>query len=121
MKSTLYKMKGKSPHLKYRDDAFIRIMKRKRKRKKQAIIKIVIAILILIVSLFLYGGVFTKHTAVAFDYDTCLNLWDLADKHCPGNIDKRDFIEAVVKLNNMDGYTVYPERVYQYPIYEEVK
>ena len=111
-------MKGKRPHLKYRDDAFIRIMKRKRKRRKQAIIRIAIVIFILIVSLFLYGGVFTKHTAVAFGYDTCLNLWDLADKHCPNSVDKRDFIEAVVKLNGIKNYTIYAGREYQYPIYE---
>ena len=111
-------MKGRNPHFKHRDDAFIRIMKRKRKRKKQAIIKIVIAILILIVSLFLYGGIFTKHKAVAFGYDSCNTLWDLAERHCPEKVDKRDFIEEVVKLNSMNGYTVYSERLYQYPIYE---
>ncbi len=114
-------MKGKRPHLKYRDDAFIRIMKRKRKKKRQAIIRIAIAILILIVSFLLYGAVHPKHTVASFGYDSCLNLWDLADKHCPNSVDKRDFIEDVVKLNNMKGYTVYPERVYQYPIYEEGK
>ena len=112
-------MKGKRPHLKYRDDAFIRIMKRKRKKKRQAIIRIAIAIFILIVSLFLYGGVFTKHTAVAFGYDTCNTLWDLADRHCPNSMDKRDFIEEVKRLNNMHDYKVYSEQLYQYPIYEE--
>ena len=112
-------MKGKRPHYKkHRDDFYTRIIKRSRKRRRQAIIRIAVSILVLIISLFLYGGICQKHTAVAFGYDTCTTLWDLADKHCPNGMDKRDFIDEVKRINAMPDYKVYTNRLYQYPVYE---
>lgn len=80
--------------------------------------KLILIIAILTVTLLLAGN---KPKVTAYGYDTCNTLWDLADKHCPNSMDKRDFIEEVKRLNNMHDYKVYSERLYQYPIYEEAK
>ena len=52
-----------------------------------------------------------------YEYDTCDTLWELT-VYCPDTVDKRDFIDEVMKINNMKNETVYSGRVYQYPIYE---
>lgn len=33
-------------------------------------------------------------------------LWEIADKYCPEDMDKRDYIEEIRELNNMDTYTL---------------
>ena len=104
-------------------EAIVRIKRRERERqrRKQFIKKVAIAMLIIFIAAFLYGAKMKKPSAVAYGYETCEKLWDLADRHCPNSMDKRDFIEEVKKLNNMHDYKVYSERLYQYPIYEEAK
>ena len=104
---------------KYKSIVKIKRRERERKRRKQRIIRCAIAILILIVSLFLYGGIIPKHNAVAYGYETCSQLWDIAERHCPDTMDKWDYIEEVRKLNGMSDYKVYSGRIYQYPIYEQ--
>ena len=78
--------------------------------------KIIIVIAIITVAVLVSGS---KPKVTDYGYDTCVNLWDLAQRHCPEQVDKRDFIEAVVKLNNIKNYTVYANQQYQYPIYGE--
>lgn len=85
---------------------------------KRFIIKSVIIVIMIVIMFFIAGS---RPKISAYGYDTCRTLWDLADEHCPASIDKRDFIDTVVKINGMDGYTVYPDRLYQYPIYEGAK
>lgn len=77
--------------------------------------KIVVIIAIIALAVLVSGH---KPKVTAYEYDTCNTLWDLADRHCPNSMDKHDFIEEVKRLNNMNDYKVYPERLYQYPIYE---
>lgn len=78
--------------------------------------KIILVIAIITVAVLISGS---KPKVTSYGYDTCVNLWDLAKRHCPEQVDKRDFIEAVVELNGIENYTVYEGREYQYPIYEE--
>lgn len=99
-----------------------RIKRRKIQRAKRRIFikKAIKAICLVLVITLLYGAAIKKaHKVTAYGYDTCNTLWDLADKHCPASMDKRDFIEEVKRLNNMNDYKVYSERLYQYPIYEQ--
>lgn len=81
--------------------------------------KKVILIIAIILIAFLIAG--NRHKVIGYEYDSCNTLWDLAERHCPEEIDKRDFIEEVKKLNAMKDYKVYSERLYQYPIYEVEK
>ena len=53
-----------------------------------------------------------------YAYDSCSTLWDLAERHCPSNVDKRDFIKEVEKANGIENSIVYADRLYQYPVYK---
>ena len=92
---------------------------RARKRRRKFIKNLVIGILVIFLALLLLGLSQRENRVTAYGYDTCITLWDLADKYCPNSIDRRDFIEEVKRLNNMHDYKVYSEQLYQYPIYAE--
>lgn len=78
-----------------------------------------IAIIAVVVLAILIAG--SKPKAVRYEYDRCQSLWDLAERHCPESVDKRDFIEEVRKINGIEGSVVYAGREYQYPVYEHMR
>lgn len=94
---------------------------RARERRRKHIKNLVIGILVIFLALLLLGLSQRENRVTAYGYDTCITLWDLADKYCPNSIDRRDFIEEVRQLNAMTDYKVYTNRLYQYPIYKEAK
>ena len=91
---------------------------RVRERHRKLIKNLVIGILVIFLALFLLGLTQRENSVTAYGYDTCITLWDLADKYCPNSMDRRDFIEEVRQLNAMPDYKVYANRIYQYPIYK---
>ena len=80
--------------------------------------KTILIIAIIVLAILLAGN---KPKISGYGYDSCNTLWDLAERHCPAEIDKRDFVEEVKKLNAMPDYKVFAGREYQYPIYEVEK
>ncbi len=58
------------------------------------------------------------HSIACYEYDRCTSLWDLAVRHCPETVDKRNFIREVKELNRLNDSTVYEGRLYQYPVYK---
>ena len=92
---------------------------RARERRRKFTKNFIIGILVTVIGIFPLGLSKRENRVKAYDYDTCTTLWGLAEKHCPESVDKRDFIEEVKRLNAMPDYIVYPERLYQYPIYAE--
>ncbi|MCH5186312.1 MAG: LysM peptidoglycan-binding domain-containing protein [Oscillospiraceae bacterium] len=44
-------------------------------------------------------------------------LWSIASEYCPSNMDKRDYISELIKLNNIQNCTVYPNRSIQVIVY----
>lgn len=76
----------------------------------------IIGLAIAIMTILLCGA---KPQAVGYDYISGTSLWEIAGEHCPGNMDKRVYINEVMKLNGMDDCTVYANRLYQVPVYAE--
>ena len=63
----------------------------------------------------------TRHNPkiAGYEYDTANTLWELSERYCPDNMDKREYIEAVKQLNGMKDDVVHPHVLYQVPIYEK--
>ena len=97
----------------------IRQRARAREKRRRIIRNLIIGALVILIALLLLGARKGGNGVEAYDYDTCMTLWDLADKHCPESIDKRDFIEEVRQINGMADYKVYADRLYQYPVYKK--
>ncbi len=92
---------------------------RRRHTAKQAIKKIFTGIGILLIAILLCGLSRSNIKVVGYDYDTCVDLQDLAERHCPNYVKREDFMDAVIELNCMSSYTTDRKRLYQYPIYKE--
>jgi len=91
----------------------------KRKARKTKVIKKVIAICFVIVTIVTWVLTFwSGRTIASTKFDTCSSLWELAEMHCPDDINKWDFIDDVKELNAMSDNTVMLGRLYEYPIYE---
>lgn len=90
----------------------------KKQRKKETIKTITVITILSILAILILIKVLTPIKACGYEYDTCDSLWELATEHCPNRIDKRDFVDEVMKLNGMNTATVYENRLYQYPVYE---
>lgn len=92
-------------------------MKRKQKRANCRILRILCwGIFILFMVVILTGG--GRMKAVSYAYVTGTSLWGIATEHCPEYMDKRKYINEVMKLNGMDDCTVYAGRIYQVPVYK---
>lgn len=81
--------------------------------------KILIITATVAVAVLLCGIARHKPTLVGYEYDTAETLWGLADKYCPENMDKRQYIAEVMELNCMPNEVVHPHMLYQVPIYEK--
>lgn len=55
---------------------------------------------------------------VGYIYDTDSTLWEMAERHCPDDMDVRDFISEIRKANELDGCIVYKDRLYKIPVFE---
>lgn len=84
---------------------------------KGKLLLVVFAILMMVVmiSAFAKGS---QQKVVSYTYDTGNTLWDMAEKHCPDNMDVRDFVREIKKANEMTNSVVYENRLYKIPVYE---
>ena len=55
---------------------------------------------------------------VGYTYDSANTLWGMAEKYCPSEMDKRDFIREIEKLNGIENSQIYKDISYQIPLYE---
>ena len=92
---------------------YIRKQARKKRRKKLLLILAVIAAAVL-----LCGGLRKPHI-VGYEYDTAPTLWALSERYCPDSMDKRKYIDEIMRLNNMPDSTVYAHKMYMVPVYEK--
>lgn len=96
-----------------------RIYRRQRQRRKKRLVRAVSIIILTIVVLLLLGAAYMHVPEVkAYEYQTCRTLWELADRHCPDEMDKREYVAEVMELNAMESCTVEPSRLYMVPVYE---
>lgn len=55
---------------------------------------------------------------VGYTYDTGSTLWDIAKEHCPDDMDVRDVIREIRKVNGIEGSVIYQNWLYKVPVYE---
>lgn len=55
---------------------------------------------------------------VGYTYDTGNTVWEMAKRHCPDNMDIRDFMREIEKANDIKDSTVYANYGYKIPVYE---
>lgn len=90
-------------------------LKRKQAKRKRFFISIITIFTLITLILAIGSG---KSEAESYTYVTASSLWEIAKEHCPDSMDKRDYIAEVMKLNGMEDYTVYANRLYRVPVYE---
>ena len=97
-----------------------RMKYRQKIRRRQRMVKGISILALFLCVLLLIGAMLVTEPpkAEAYEYDTCSTLWELAERYCPEDMDKRDFINEVMALNAMVNETVYRNRLYMVPIYE---
>ena len=89
---------------------------RKRKRKKKLALTVIVIIFIVIAVLLLCGMNHKKEPT--YEYHTCNTLWEFL-RFCPKSMDRWEYLEEIMILNDMPDETVYPNRLYQVPIYNQ--
>lgn len=55
---------------------------------------------------------------VGYTYDTGDTIWEMAERHCPNDMDIRDFISEIRKANGIEDSIVYKDCSYKIPVYE---
>ena len=81
--------------------------------------KKVLIILFIIALVLILAGTRKKPQVIGYGYSTCASLIELTERFCPANVDSEEFINEVMKINNMENYITEAKRVYQYPIYSK--
>ena len=90
---------------------------RRRRRQKRALYVTSLIVCVVVISLLLCGTSYKKDVPT-YEYHTCDNLWEFL-RFCPESIDRWDYIEEIMILNGMPDKAVYPDRLYQVPIYNK--
>ena len=55
---------------------------------------------------------------VGYKYDTGSTVWDMAIRHCPDDMDIREFIYEIEKANDIKNSVVYEGSYYKIPIFQ---
>lgn len=96
----------------------IDIARRHRRRRRRT--KVVFSVIgMIVVCLLLMGVTLKKERCVArYEYKTTDTLWGLLE-YCPENMDRWEYLNFVMELNGMQERLVYPNRLYQVPVFEK--
>lgn len=87
--------------------------------RKQKRLRLTVSILAIFAAVILLCGLAHKPKVSGYEYDSATTLWELSERYCPDSMDKRKYIDEVMRLNNMSDSTVYAHRLYLVPIYEK--
>lgn len=55
---------------------------------------------------------------VGYTHDSGSTVWEMAKKHCPDNMDVRDVMREIEKVNGIENSVVYEYQTYKIPVYE---
>lgn len=55
---------------------------------------------------------------VGYIHDSGSTVWEMAQKHCPEDMDVRDFAREIERANGIKNSTVYEHCTYKIPVYE---
>ena len=90
----------------------LRITKGKGKAK---LLLILACLVVLMVTVAAKGN---HNDIVGYTYDSGYTLWEMAERHCPNDMDIREFIWEIKKANEMENSVVYANQFYKIPVYE---
>lgn len=92
----------------------IRISKRNRKAKG----KLFLAIFCIAIITITVAAKENQPKVVGYIYDTGSTVWEMAERHCPDNVDVRDFAKEIVKANGIENYVIHKYQAYKIPVYK---
>ena len=88
----------------------------KRNQKAKARLFLVLSCIAVITLTVVAKG--NRPKVVGYIYDSGDTLWEIAEEHCPDNMDVRDFMMEIKKANGMKSSVVYADESYKIPVYE---
>lgn len=55
---------------------------------------------------------------IGYRYDSGDTVWEMASRHCPNNMDIREFVREIEEVNGIENAIVYKGRNYKIPVYK---
>lgn len=86
------------------------------KGKGKAKLLLILACLVVVIITVAAKG--NHREAVGYIYDTGNTVWEMAERHCPDDMDIRDFTREIAKANEIDNSIVCKGCSYKIPVYE---
>ena len=89
-------------------------MKAKSRKAKVKWIFLLVCLAVVVITVSAKGN----REVIGYTYDSGNTLWEMAEKHCPEDMDIRDFISEIRNANGMENSVVYRDCLYKIPVYE---
>ena len=87
-----------------------------RKAKAKSLLVLVCLVVMTVVIVVSAKG--KSREAVGYIQDSGSTLWEIAERHCPNDMDIREFISEIKKANGMEDSVIYEGCLYKIPVYE---
>ena len=85
-------------------------------RKTKA--KLVLALVCLVAVAITVSAKGKRCEVIGYIYDSGSTIWEIAERHCPDNMDVRDVMREIEKANGIENSVVYEYQTYKIPVYE---
>ena len=92
------------------------IMKAKSGKAKAKLLLILVCLAVAVIAVSVKGKC---REVVGYIQDSGNTLWEMAERHCPNDMDIRDFISEIRKANGIEDSIVYKDCSYKIPVYEK--
>ena len=92
-------------------------IKRNYKRKRE--VKSLLILTCLVIAIITVVAKGNHREVVGYVYDTGNTIWEMAERHCPNDMDIRDFMSEIRNANEIEDYVVYKDCAYKIPVYEK--
>ena len=93
-------------------------MKAKSKQRKGKLLVAVVCLFVIASTLIAVTAKGNQRKIVGYTYDSGNTVWEMAERHCPDDMDIRDFVREIKKANGMYDSVVYKYETYKIPVYE---
>ena len=91
-------------------------IKGNRKGKWKAKLLFILAYSAVLIVIVVAKGNYPEPTG--YTYDTGKTIWEMAERHCPDDMDIRDFVTEIKKANDMYDSVVHKGYSYKIPVYK---
>lgn len=88
------------------------------KGKLQKRLREMIIIALIIIAIGVMYNQKSESEIVGYTYDSGNTVWELAEKHCPSDIDIREVMDEIEKVNDIQNSTIYRHMSYKVPVYQ---